>query len=233
MSTNAFLQSVKRASDLFLKAGIREHYNSNISLPKDYVSQVRDLTYFDLWSIHNDSFWYHIKLHDQSLILFFEDSFKYIATPFENMGTLEEYEKTKKQELYDNNFSKPEIDTYLEDIIDEYQKYLETESKFGSYTPIRVDIHPDQYNRIYHPLTHLHIGHANESRIPIKRIMTPHAFSGFILSIFYPKIWKTLRDKKLINDDEFKSLNVNLPLTNHEYKQYWCKDEEEMRFYLI
>lgn len=233
MSGSSFLQSIKKASDLALKAKVRSHYNPWPNLPSDYISQVRNLPYYEQWEMHNKNFWYHIKLNDQSLLYFENDSFKFIPSPFDALDSLKDYEDRVKQELFDNGYSEDEIQDYLEDVEDQYQNYLDTESALGDYTPLRVDTHPNQYNKVNHPLSHLHIGHGNESRVPIKRIMTPLAFTGFVISTFYPSEWEVLRVYENMAPDEFRALNEGLPLIPHSQRDYWCNVEEEMRFYLV
>ncbi len=112
MAKQAFIQSILKASGLAEKAGIRSHFNMNPNLPTDYVGRVRNLSYLEQWELHDRHFWYHIKLEDQSLLYFKEDSFKYISSPFESLDSLDEYESRIKQELYDNNYPEEEIELY-------------------------------------------------------------------------------------------------------------------------
>jgi hypothetical protein len=233
MSTNAFLLSIAKASELLSKAEVRSHYNTIVNLPHNYVNQVRDLSYTQLWKKHNENFWYHVKFSDQSLILFLDDSFKFIMSPFSKMETLDEYECRIRQELFDNGYSLEEIEEYIEDIDVQYMSYIDTELTFGSYTPVRVDNHPEQYHASYHPMTHIHIGHDNESRIPLKKIMTPYAFAGFILATFYPKEWDRIRKEDKITEQDYRLLNDNLVSVPHYNQELWCTTEEELRFYLV
>jgi hypothetical protein len=233
VSSNGFIQSIKKSSELTLRAEIRAHYNPTPNLPSDYVGKVRNLSYLEQWEVHNEQYWYHLKLEDQSLLFFEKDSFKYIASPYETLDNFDEYELRIRQELYDEGLQQEEIEEYIEDIDTQYQYYLETESKYGSYTPIRVDTHPHQYNKINHPVTHLHMGHGNESRLPIKKLMTPFSFTGFVLSTFYPRQWNKLRTENMLTDQEYKELNENLPLVPHQNTNHWCPVEEENRFYLV
>ncbi|EPB6722210.1 DUF2290 domain-containing protein [Vibrio fluvialis] len=230
-STSAYSNSVKKAKELFKKAGLLLH--SDIPhLPSNYVNQVRDLSYPEQWKMHNDSFWYHIKLTDESLILYKPDSFKYFMSPFENLMTVEQYESQLHQDLVDSDFTEEDIIEYLKDIQAIYSDYVDTELKAGSFTPIRVDIHPHQYQKTHHPVTHLHIGHDNESRIPIKKIMNPYAFASFVIATFYPNHWKQLRDDKLLDGGEYASTNQTLESVTKNHSAQWCGEEEEKRFYL-
>jgi hypothetical protein len=233
MSDNSFLQSIAKASALFSKADIRAHYNNHVSLPKGYVEQLRHNSYREQWEIYNKNHWYHIKLEDQSLILFKKDSFKYIMTPFAKMESKSLYEDKFKQELFDEGYNDIEIDELCEDIEMIYQNYLDTELKIGSHTPIRFDYHPMQYNNVNHPVSHLHIGHENDSRIPIKKIMTPYAFSGFILATFYPDHWKRIRIENKISEIDYNLMNKSLSTVQEKHTDKWCPDEEENRFFMV
>ena len=230
---NSYLQSIAKSTELLRESNIFAHRNSHLQLPANYVTQVRNLNYDDQWKIHNDQFWYHIKLSDQSLIFFKEDSFKYLMSPYGNLMSFQEFEDHRKQELFDEGITEEEeITIYLDNINFEYQQYLDSDAIKRMSTPIRLDIHPEQYNAAYHPMTHLHVGHDNESRIPVKKIMTPFAFTGFILSSFYPAEWKLLIEEQKISDADFKLLNQSLDNVPHKHRKLWCPDLEEHRFYL-
>ncbi len=231
VSDSAYRSSVKRAKDLFNKAGLLIH-SDNPHLPSGYVSQVRGLSYPDEWKIHNDKFWYHIKLSDESLILYKPDSFKYFMSPFEPLMSPEQYEEQVRQELAAESFTADQAEEYLEDLETMYRDYVDTELIRGEYTPIRVDIHPGQYKKTHHPVTHLHIGHGNESRIPIKKLMTPLAFASFIIATFYPVQWKRIREDKLLDGAEYASTNQTLESVTKNHNSKWCNEEEEKRFYL-
>lgn len=231
-NNGGYTSSLKRAKELFRKAGLLIH-SDNPHLPSGYVSQVRGLSYPEEWKIHNDKFWYHIKLSDESLILFKPDSFKYFMSPFEQLMTIEQYEDQLKQELIAAQYSDKDIEEYLVDVDTMHQQYIETELAKGAYTPIRVDIHPDQYHKTHHPVTHLHIGHDNQSRIPIKKIMTPQAFASFIIATFYPEEWKRIREDKLLDGAEYASTNQTLESVTKNHNNKWCSEEEEKRFYLV
>ncbi|MDH5915108.1 DUF2290 domain-containing protein [Vibrio splendidus] len=231
MSNASYLSSIQRAKKLFNKASLTIHA-STPSLPSSYVGRVRGLPYPDEWKIHNEEFWYHIKLADESLILYKPDSFKFLMSPFKPLISIEQFEEQTRQELVEANYTEQEIIQHLEDIQSEYTDFIDTELTKGSYTPIRVDIHPDQYQKTHHPVTHLHIGHDNESRIPIKKIMTPFSFASFVISTFYPEQWKQLRNDELLVGTEYASTNQTLESITKNHNKKWCNEEEEKRFYL-
>lgn len=113
-----------------------------------------------------------------------------------------------------------------------YESYIETVSDYKSFTPIRLDQHPEQYKPTHHPAHHLHIGYENDSRIPVKRVLTPLAFTSFVLSTFYPKGWIKLHDDGHMDVDTVRSLKISLPMVNHERQEIWDQELEEKRLYL-
>jgi hypothetical protein len=233
MSTNAFLQSIADSKSLLEESGLLIHSNHRMTLPSDYISRLRELSYYEQWNMHNEMYWYQLKIDDQSLFFFKEDSFKYMMSPFANLLTQEEFQQDSLKNLIRDGYSEAESMSLIEEGIDkDYSDYLDTESSFKVSTPVRLDIHPDQYHPTHHPVTHLHIGHDNESRIPVKKIMTPFSFVGFIVATFYPEAWKRLVRSGYLNAEQLKRLKGNLNIVSKIHSGKWCAQYEETRFYL-
>lgn len=231
MKAVSFNMSIEEARKIIVQCGLLSHVNTHIYIPSDYVGQVRGLNYSQQWEIHNFQHWYHIKLIDQSLIFFKEDSFKYMMSPFEDMMSQDEFAQHEIKKLIEEGYDKEDANELVYDDIErDYSFYLDTEMRAKMATPIRLDIHPDQYHATHHPLTHLHIGHDNESRLPVKRIMTPYAFTCFLIATFYPNKWKLLIEKG--SGSLLADVKNNLPLVSHQFSTKWCADLEESRFYL-
>jgi hypothetical protein len=226
------LIEIRECVDLFDKADLLSSSNEFVNLPLNYVSQTRGLFYNDYWDIYNRNFWYHIKIKDESLILFEEDSFRFIMSPISipSHSDFIAYDLGTDWDDFNDNDKK----TYLTSdyFKDAYEKYIETTSEFKSHTPVRLDQHPHQYKAITHPAHHLHIGYENESRIPVKRILNPQAFSAFIISTFYPKSWEILHNNGVINIENIQRYKTNLSIIGHIYQNLWDAEFEENRLYL-
>lgn len=229
----AFHHSIELAQLLVRKANLLGDINKNVHIPVGYISTVRDLSYQELWQYNNENFFYHIKLTDESLIFFQEDSFKYSMCPYESFMSYDEFESEQKRLLAEDGYSEEDIDSLLGDsLTKDFQNYLETDVNYRIVTPLRVDIHPEQYREMHHPLTHLHVGFSNKSRIPIKRIMTPYAFTAFVISTFYPEHWIELLQSGTLSDNEWKQMNEHLRFVHYDHDNKWHPIFEENRFYL-
>lgn len=233
MSDVGFNMSIDKAKEIIDECGLLSHVNTYVHTPSDYVGQVRGLSYPQQWERHNNNYWYNIKLVDQSLLFFKSDSFKYMMSPVMDMMSQEEFEQHEIKKLIDDGCTVEDaIELVYDDIEKDYNYYLDTEMSSRMATPVRLDIHPEQYDAKHHPLTHLHIGHENESRLPVKRIMTPYAFTCFIIATFYPNKWKELIEQGRFDCLTLASVKPSLPLVSHEYSSMWCSTLEESRFYL-
>ncbi|WP_413742284.1 DUF2290 domain-containing protein [Sodalis sp. RH15] len=233
MNVHREFSDIEGSVDLVDKAGLLGTSNGSVELPLNYVSQVKGLPYREYWEKYNKSFWYHIKLEDESLILFEESSFRYIMCPI-NIPTEEDFIYSDLGEHWDI-FSIEEKEQYIssDDFRVSYEKYVETTAHYKSHTPVRLDKHPNQHKPIDHPAHHLHIGYENDSRIPVKRILSPLAFTAFIISTFYPKAWVKLYKEDILSPEMLATIKVNLGMVSHLDQRFWDDDLEEKRLYLV
>lgn len=74
--------------------------------------------------------------------------------------------------------------------LDDFDQYKTETLLKKSVTSIRYDFSVSQYDKIQHPISHLHIGQQNEIRIPISLIMTAKTFVAFVLRHVYWNKWK-------------------------------------------
>jgi len=223
---------IRACIDLVDNADLLGALNENVSLPLNYVAQSRGLPYSSYWELYKTNFWFHIKLKDESLILFEEDSFRFIMSPI-SIPTHEDFIAYDLGDDWDH-FNAEEKENYLtsEYFKHSYHSYIETTSDFKSHTPVRLDQHPNQYKPLSHPAHHLHIGYENESRIPVKRVLTPQAFTAFIISTFYPKNWEKLHTLGFINLENICRYKSSLSTISHINQGLWDIDWEENRLYL-
>ncbi len=232
MNTFRGFSEINLSIDLVENAGLLSNLNNSVELPLNYISQVKKLSYREYWEKYNKNFWYHIKLKDESLILFEESSYRYIMCPY-GIPSEEEFIYSDLGEHW-NIFNDEEKEKYLTSDIfrSSYEKFIETTADYKSHTPVRLDKHPQQYNPVHHPVQHLHIGYENSSRIPVKRVLTPIAFTAFILSTFYPKSWVKLYNDGALNPELFSKFKESLPMVNHLDQGYWNDFLEEKRLFL-
>lgn len=113
--------------------------------------------------------------------------------------------------------------------IEEYSQIL-SEADFNADIPtIRYDYSVNQYNDFYHPAAHFHIGYHSENRWPVRKILTPYAFTLKVLRHYYVGLW--VGDDKLENfldlDQEYRQAAMECEEVNSDY----FSEEELQRFY--
>jgi hypothetical protein len=86
--------------------------------------------------------------------------------------------------------------------MDDYLDLLgDAESTVG-VPPIRYENSPTQHDGLFHPCSHFHLGHHEDNRWAINRIITPFAFTLLILKHYYGPRW---REFGADDRDEFRN----------------------------
>lgn len=226
------VRALRKCTDFVETSGLLAESNERVNLPSNYAPLCRKLAYREYWELHKSNFWFHIKLTDESVFLFEENSFRFIMSPI-TVPSMDDYFLSEFGEEWDNL----DIETkssYIDSgaFSEGYQNFVVSVSDHKSFTPVRLDQHPLQYDPINHPAHHLHIGYENDSRIPVKRILTPLAFTAFIISTFYPKTWKEMHESGYINRETVGVYKNNLDVLPHISPEQWDGELEESRFYI-
>lgn len=104
------------------------------------------------------------------------------------------YYCTYDEFLEANDFSSEEYDNYLEICYE--QEIAEARLK-SAVTPIRYEYDLYRYIPSIHPISHLHIGHEENMRLALSKIMVPQKFVSFVIRAFYYDDWK-----KAMKDNE-------------------------------
>lgn len=103
---------------------------------------------------------------------------------------------TSQQSLLELN----ELREYLDEGLIDAEEYLQkiAELRRTQHPPLlRYENAPNQYVERTHPCSHFHLGHDDGNRWPIKRLLTPLAFSMLIVRHFYPDSWVSQDSVKL------------------------------------
>jgi len=233
MTASKNIKSIRDSLDILEAASLLSEPNEWVNIPMNYASQSRGLPYKEYWELHKKNFWFHARLNDDSLLLFEEDSFRFVMSPI-SIPSQEDYFLSELGDDWANLDDESKEDFLASGSFqNEYNLFVESVSDFKSFTPIRLDQHPEQYKSISHPAHHLHIGYENESRIPVKRVLTPLSFTAFIISTFYPKAWEILYSNEYMNEETINNLKARLGLITHIDNKYWNEEHEEKRLYLI
>lgn len=234
MSNQATKASIEDSIALFDESGLLIDSNVHVALPSSHAKVLRNKTYVEQFDEYKRNYWFHLVLLDGSFLLFEEDSYRYMMCPVK-LPTESEYIES----LWGDDWaglSHEDQQSMIEssDFAQDYEKFIETEAEFGSYTPVRYDIHSnnEEHCAYSHPALHLHIGFENNSRIPVKKKLTQLAFSSFILSTFYPSQWKELNENNHSLNEKLNNIKQNLMNISHVDQELWCERNEESRLFL-
>ncbi|KJS12609.1 MAG: hypothetical protein VR67_07570 [Peptococcaceae bacterium BRH_c8a] len=77
-----------------------------------------------------------------------------------------------------------------DELLLEYEQDVAEAKLNNGVIPIRYDYNFSMYQPVHHPISHLHIGHNNQIRVALNKILTPQKFVIFVLRNVYPNIWK-------------------------------------------
>lgn len=212
--------SVKESIKFVRNTNLLGNYNSNVHYPDNMPSELRSLTYEKAWEKCIQENWYNIQLEDGSLLIFKHGSYSYLMTPIKTL-TYEDYLSTFFPEEEWGN-----AEEYKVMISQEYDNYVISHTQNHPPMPVRYDIDEEYYCEHSHPYCHFHFGSENDGRIATKKILTPMAFSAFILRSFYRKSWKPYAESELINEhlNYFKQ-NLDYPLP-----EFWKAHEDSFLF---
>lgn len=154
------------------------------------IARIRQLDYTKQWLTLREKQYYHIRLDDQSLILFQttagKESFSFLPCPL-NIPTQSDFLTEQYPDIRPSKAL-----AYLDD----YELAIITAEIKPHVTPIRLDTDLNAYRATVHPATHLHLGIENHIRIAIRRTWTPQAFLIFVIRQVYPNNWETLLERK-------------------------------------
>jgi hypothetical protein len=82
--------------------------------------------------------------------------------------------------------------TFVDEGVIDMDDFLHSvsEIRYTQHPPlVRYENATDQYKDLVHPCSHLHLGHHSENRWPVRRILTPGAFTLILLKHFYTNLW--------------------------------------------
>lgn len=193
----------------------------------DFKNKVQDVDYKKTCEAIYKNYDYDIKLYDNSVFQFTydKDSDNEISNIryafYESPVCIKSYEEFLKDEIgYD----------YLlcgEEFYEEYEQYKSEASLKNTITPIRYDYSKTEYLPTKHAISHLHIGHDNDVRIPMSIVITPCEFVAFILRHTYYRIWK-----KRMDDEQFLSEYKDLKKCCRPVLDIYFGDDERKDFFI-
>lgn len=76
----------------------------------------------------------------------------------------------------------------------EFEAFMSNLPIFIKQPVIRYENSRKQYDELKHPCSHLHIGYHRDNRWAVGRVLTPAAFTLFVLKQYYPEQWANIGD---------------------------------------
>lgn len=186
LSKGQFEAEINEIEKFLNKREILEERNYFPSIDFD-PAVYRKKNYVENWkSLISDNI-YTFLLTDNSIFNFKFDSalksisFTFFECPY-NCQTYKEY-------LDENGLSDHEGEKVFEDY---YEVYLFQCALKENPLMIRYDLDYNSYSVGTHPVSHIHIGHKNQIRVGIDKVLHPKSFVNFILRQHYPSTWKQI-----------------------------------------
>lgn len=135
------------------------------------------------------------------------------------------YENPRSYMTYEEFLSTNEIEEEGgESFLDYYEQEKAEASLKNSVAPFRYDYDYIHYEAIHHPVSHMHIGHNNNVRVPLNKIITPAIFVVFVLRNVYLKEWKQAFDK-----ERFRHLCLSAKNSCQDLDiDYFTEDEKKL-----
>ncbi len=200
--------------DFLFQAGPYYSLNSSDAFKK---AAMRSTTYREVYDVGASNQDFNLMMNDQSYFQFTEIKaqeelrFAYYPNPYQFV----EYINDKRAAL--TMLESGEINR------EEYDQLL-SEGTFTCDIPlIRYDLSLKQYSKKYHPAAHFHIGFYAENRWPVRRKLTPFAFLLDVLTLYYPKLWRSAGDADVIYRKEVSQCNY--------LEEQYFSEEEFQRLY--
>ena len=198
MNLISYSASFKQIKDLLKEFGLFKMAGIKIINTDGVSDEFRQASikesYFKAYIAGLENYDYDFLLKDQSYFQFqFKESdgridlrYSFFQNPIEFIN----YEDYVVEQIAQSGLSETidEIGMLLED---EYNQFLNEQELISNYTTVRCDVDYPNYKPLVHSVSHIHIGHNNNVRIPLDKIISPSKFTLFAIKQVYYKEWKT------------------------------------------
>lgn len=184
---------INSARALLQKLGLLIRDNPTPCRLPEAKARSKDLDYVDLWQLLIQENCFNFILRDYSIFHFVWDrdsvakvlAFSFYESP-RGVPSLREF----ISETYGPEYLEILGEGEFELVLPEFEQFVAELPLRNGVTPVRYDYSEAQYVPGRHPVSHLHVGHNNEVRISVDRILNPLSFVAFILRQFYPVVWR-------------------------------------------
>ncbi|WP_070120434.1 DUF2290 domain-containing protein [Bacillus marinisedimentorum] len=233
MNIGSFLSSLRDVKYTLKEAELLKEINTTREITLDFGKFSESFLQVFQKNDYSKIYRTAMENNDYDFLLTDDSFFQFSCTPKE--GNLEH--GSIRYAYYENPRNYPTYEEFIETIgfsyeqcRDEFQNEYEqsiAEAKLkNTVTPIRYDYDFQLYEPIHHPISHIHIGHNNELRLPSDKILTPAKFVNFVLQNTYRRQWKST-----FQNDKFR--NKVLTAKRRCFKvddSYFTRDEQEFLF---
>lgn len=114
--------------------------------------------------------------------------------------------------------------------LDEYEQLLSESDCYTEIPLIRYDVDESAHCEFFHPTAHFHIGFFSENRWPVRRLLTPLAFTFKILLHYYPELWRKHNKQFSLDLDYRNELKNCLMLDNIDKALFMPIESERLHF---
>jgi hypothetical protein len=184
-----FARSIARLWEILRVIGLDESFSNPASLKgsSEFLAVVFDPTarYEDVFLAAMRNSDYNIMLRDYAFFQFSLGNggwrLAYYPNPF--LGASQE----RLHEV-------AELKEYVDEGVISVEDLLQSISELRSpkQAPLlRYEWAPDDYVKLAHPSSHLHVGFHSDNRWMIDRLLSPEAFGFFVLKLYYGDQWDT------------------------------------------
>ncbi|WP_194766053.1 DUF2290 domain-containing protein [Tamlana sp. I1] len=224
------IEKTLKSFNLFKMRGIKNLKNDGVT--DEFKKASLGNKYFEAYKTGLENYDFDFLLDDESYFQFqfsikegiLEIRYSFFQNPFEHL-TYEEY--------LANEIDLEEIEESIESIGNlfemEYNQFLNEQDLSSNYSTIRYDSDFKNYKPILHSVSHIHIGHLSNIRIPIDKILSPLRFVLFTIKHIYYHNWK---DKLENNKEELMSVLTDCVNGEQNLENQFWDDEEKIELHL-
>ena len=162
----------------------KELHNAPRGQRRDYIETYNDaIEYFDYDFLLIDNSILQFKLEEREGFNYLR--YNYIQNPQEFVS-FEQYMSETFPEWQDQEDS---------EFIEDYEQFLSSQIINSKSIEIRYDFDIAGYKPLFHSVSHIHVGRAKNLRIPLERVLTPKAFTYFVIKNTYEAEWRVYCDE--------------------------------------
>lgn len=185
--------------NLFRMKGIKSLVEHGVS--DEFKEASQGGKYYDAYTKGLENYDYDVLLMDQSFFQFEylhkqdcdEIRYAFFQNPIDFISYKEYLEIDPVCSSLDES-----IDEIGDIFYGEYQQFLDEQEMNSVYTTIRYDSDLSNYLPLIHSVSHIHIGHNNNVRIPINKLISPLRFVAYVVKHVYYYLWKDLVSNDLV-----------------------------------